>query len=164
MLACCRLFFIYRIEWCRFPSSPMERVIYCQWLSKYNIMIWVAKSVLSVICLWHPWSNKSNCWHLSTGNRLVARATVPVLELWGCICCFFTNANKNRLPGTVDGTPRHAWVPLPSVSNLTSFPKTTVFLSNVLKHYLWKKVTFFRFTSGLLVSSVVCHNLAKYIF
>ena len=35
----------------------------------------------------------------------------PLYQYWssGTASAVFTNANKNRLPGTADGTPRHAW-------------------------------------------------------
>lgn len=35
----------------------------------------------------------------------------PLYQHWssGTASAVFTNANKNRLPGTADGTPKHAW-------------------------------------------------------
>lgn len=71
------------------------------WLSKHNIMIWDVKSVLSMAST----SPTAGIPALGKGGG------EPQYEHWssGTASAFFTNANKNRPPGTADGTPRHAW-------------------------------------------------------
>lgn len=141
ILLYCRLLFISWIEWCHFSNSPMERVS--------------TSDVSPSTILWSGMWRVSFRW-LVCGIDDSTSPTVgipalgkgwwrePEYQRWrsGTASAVFTNPIKIDCQGQRTARPGMLGPWLPSVSNFMSFPKTTVFLLNVLKHYLWKKVKF----------------------